>query len=723
MFKFLPNLTSQNVLDLEVPLSADAPQIPASITSKDGYRRWSLEPTTNHIFASHFVGIVETMRVSESNLPFKQVGAIFDFDTRFEGDAIAQIVQNVDPEFRPRYLTRTFSGGIRLWYVFETPILFHDAKVGLKFSDLVIKKLKIRSLFPGFDDKAAKQYGQYFEVGHNWQTVPDSGTIPLVHLEAWMGLAIVAEAGTKKRTGVTIPFEKIRDALELKYPAAWRDGWDKFVVGARGCRFWDGGNATSCIVREDGITCFTGDVGFVSWADLLGREWVEQHTDVAMGEAIENVWFEPSTNKYWRCNTNLGWQQLQKEDLRLHFRMKGIGDDRETGEVTSPMDRVLHQVQISHAVGGAFPFHFRKEDIVMANGQPFLNISRAKLAQPDLSRSGAWGDGFPNLARYYEGFYNAAEFPTQFAHALGEKMWTYRTAFAGNLQRGRVIVHAGPAGVGKTYTLTIEEYIYSILEEASRYLLGQDTFNGSLVAAPIWGVDDPVAAADSRTTATFSQMLKTIAACDNIPVRGMYRESLRLPWVGRVFVNMNDDPESIRMLPSTELSLIDKLGLYLVQRPFEGKFPSNELIKSEIPAFCQFLLEGQSFLESFVPDLFSDPRWGVKNYHHPHLLAIAESAQTSTSVEEFLNLWRKIWFSAQGNTDPFWMGNPTQLMEAIANVDTLRDIQRGVVHGPQALGRALAQLALRTNPPKWLKSHGEKRIYTIYRDDNGPQAA
>lgn len=716
MFKFLRNLSAASVEDFSLPASPSIAR--PAFESKDAFRRWCLQPDTNHVFVSAMTGLAETQRVSQTNQPLKMHGYIADFDTRFTGDPLAQIVANTDPEFRPRWISRTFSGGIRAWYVFESPMLFHDDKVGVKFTERVIRNLGVRTLFPGFDLQTTKQYWQYFEAGTDWQEVPDSGTIPLVHLEAWMQDAILVSARNDKRGRITVPFDKVKEALIAKYPGVWPGGWDSFVVGARGTRFWDGGNAQSCLVREDGITCFTGDRGFVSWGELLGREWEQRHTDEVVGAAIEGIYFECTANKYWRKLAGIGWQPLQKEDLKLHFRVSGIADERGRGETLSPVDRLIHQVQVTHSVAGTFPFHYKQADVVYVNSQPFLNTSRAVLAQPDGTASGRWGDGFPKLAAYFEGLYDREHNEEQFAHAMGALMYFYQTAYSGDVQRGRIQMHAGPPGAGKTYQLMIKEKIFGAVEDSSRYLFGQDSFNGTLCHAPLWGVDDPVSAANAKVGMVFSQMLKAVAACDNIPVRGMYREVQRLPWLGRVIVNMNDDPESIRMLPSTEINLMDKVDLYAIQRPFVGKFPSNAEIQAEIPALCTFLLEGRAWLESLVPDLFSDPRWGTKKYHHPRLVAIAQGAQTSTAVEELLRIWRKMWFSvADGDS---WTGNPTELLDAISQMDSLRDIYRTVVNSPQALGRALAQLCNREAPPTWLRSlNNSQREYSIYRHEDG----
>jgi hypothetical protein len=719
MFQYLKNLSTTQTYELSIPPQEDdLHKLPETLKSKDDYRRWCLDKDTDHIFASHFHGIVDTQRVGEANQPLRMVGYIADYDTNWTGDALEQIVSNVDVALRPRYLTRTFSGGIRLWYVFEQPVIFTDVKIGIKFTEILIRKLKARAVFPGFDDQAARQYWQYYEIGHSWQEVPASGPISTVQLEAWMFDA-VKSAKVKPKQIVNIPFEKIREALSNKYPGAWPGGWDKFEIGSRGNRFWDGGNATSCIVREDGITAFTGDVGFKSWGDLLGKEWMESNTEQVIGEAIKSLWYEPTANKYWRSGTNIGWQPMQKEDMKLHMRSFNISDAKPEGENMSPMDRVLHLVQTSHCVNGSFPFHFNPKEIVQVNGSPFLNVAKSKLAQPDASRSGEWGDGFPNIAEFYEGFYDRENHIEQFVHAMGELMHFYQTAYQGDPQRGRVLIHAGPAGAGKTFNLNIFEMLFSGTEDAASFLLGKDTFNGSLVSVPVWTVDDAVVGNDHKVTLVFSQMIKNIAACDKIPVRGMYKESVRLPWLGRVVVLMNNDPESIRLLPSTEGSLMDKVCLFQVQKAFPGrKFPTDAVIRSEIPAFCSFLLEGKPWLESFVPDLFTDPRWGTKQFHHEQLIRAAQASQISSNVEDLLALWRTGYF-AHNKEAAYWEGNPTELMESISCMESLSGLMRCVVSGPQAMGRSLAQIESREIKVGWLQFMGENRKYRIFRDDNG----
>jgi len=714
MFSYLTTLANTTVQQCTIPLSRSY-TLP-EFKTKDAYRKWSIDKDTDHLFLSPFVGIIESQRISENNVPLSMGGFIADYDAANVGDVIAQIVANTEPGLRPQWVARSYSGYYRLYYTFEQPILFGDEKVVPKFLDFVIRSLECNAILPGFDRESCKKLSQYFEVGTDWKELPDSLPIPLCTLETWMVKAIMATSHSSKGKLIA-SFDDVRTALAEKYPGGW--DWDKFAPGARGNRLWDGGNASSCIVREDGITCFTGDKPFVSWADLLSKEWVDKNTEKQVGQAIESIYFDQNSNKYWRKLNSVGWQPVQKEDLKLHFRMHGISDDKPKSEFVSPVERLLHQVQMTHAVAGTFPFHYEPREVLTVSASPFLNTSRARLAQPDASRSGRWADGFPNIAAYYEGLYDLEFNATQFARAMAEMSHFYCSAFEGKLARGRVMMHAGPAGVGKSYGLNILSEIFGGAEDASRYLCGLDAFNGSLINVPVWVVDDPVAATDHKSNMVFSQMLKSIAACDNIPVRGMFKESLRLPWLGRVVVNMNDDPESIRMLPSTEVNLMDKVALFAVKKPFEGVFPSDAVVKSEIPAFCQFMLEGRDWIDSLDPGVFTaDARWGVRRYHHPRLISAAQSAQNSTSVEELLRIWRTTFFNYH-QEKLRWVGNPTQLLDEMTQIDSLRDIYRSVINGPQALSRALAQLCLRENAPGWIKNLGSGREYAIYKNDNG----
>lgn len=719
MFRSLPNLSSSQTSLFHLPPEQEW-ALPDHLKIKEEYRPWSIQKTTQHCFVSAFTGVVETQRVSESNQPATLAGLIADYDCAHQGDFVDQITKNADT--LPLYVTTTFSGGARVWFQFEKPIRLHDDKVTKHFLDTCIKGLKLNAIFAGFDDGCFKNPAMYYEVGRDWTPIPNASPVPLTLLEGWLVKALDKSMKGASKGKVQIPFEKIKNALAEKYPGAWQGGWETFAIGSRGVRFWDGGDANSCIVREDGITCFTGDVGFVSWADLLGNHWVSKNMDEVIGKACENIFFESNSAKYWRRGTNVGWASMGREDARLHLRMMGITDEKAKGETVSPVERILSQVQTTKAVAGIFPFHYDPQDLVEVNGTPFLNTSRVKLTQPSIEHSGQWGEGFPNIAEYMEGFYDREHCPEQFACAMGELMHTYQTAYAGNLERGRVVFHAGAAGVGKTYNLNIRSWIFGGCEDASKYLLGQDSFNGTLVAAPIWVADDPVSADDHRSISTFSQLLKSIAACDSIPVRGMYRETVRLPWLGRVVVNINNDANSLRLLPNTELNLLDKVHLSYVQKPFSGRFPTKEVIKSEIPAFARFLMEGRNWLETFCPDLWSHEtavRWGVKMFHHPMLIQLAQASQISTNVEELLNLWRANWFGMHPEKD-MWEGNPTELMDSISSIDSLLQVSRGTASSVSSLSRSLQSIVSRESPPGWVRSvNAVGRQYRIYKADDG----
>lgn len=719
MFRSLQNLSATQTTPFQLPPEQEW-TMPEHLKTKEEYRSWSIQKTTQHCFVSAFTGVVETQRVSESNPPAALSGLIVDYDTAHQGDFVEQIVSNAD--ILPSFVTTTFSGGARVWYLFEKPFRLHDEKTTKFFLENIAKTLKLSGLFAGLDKGCFENPSMYYEVGRSWRPIPNSTPVPLHFLEAAMVKALDKALKNTTKGKLQVPFEKVKAALAEKFPGAWSGGWETFAVGSRGVRFWDGGDANSCIVREDGITCFTGDVGFVSWGDLLGAAWVARHTDEILGNATENIYFESNSAKYWRKNTNLGWQPMGREDARLYLRSMGLPDEKAKGEGVTAVEKALCTIQTTKAVAGMFPFHYDPQDLVEVAGQPFLNTSRIKLAPPSLDYSGAWGDGFPNIAAYMEGFYDLNDNPEQFACAMGEIMHAYQTAYAGAIERGRVVFHAGAAGVGKTYNINIRAFLFGGCEDASRYLLGHDTFNGTLVASPIWVADDPVSSDDSRSRATFSQLLKNVAACDSIPVRGMYRETIRLPWLGRIVANINDDPNSLQLLPNTEASLLDKVHLSYVRKPFEGAFPKNSIVKAEIGAFARFLMEGRDWLASLCPDVWTDSsaiRWGVKMYHHPRLIKMAQASQASTNVEELLNLWRKVYFEMYPDK-PMWEGNPTELLDSISNNDSLLQVARGTASSVSALARALQTITTRETPPGWIKSlDTTNRMYRIYRSDDG----
>jgi hypothetical protein len=415
----------------------------------------------------------------------------------------------------------------------------------------------------------------------------------------------------------------------------------------------------------------------------LAREagWTPEPPPVKPG-VLEHFYFDSPTNKFWCRGSNLGWQLLGVDATKRRLAALGVDPDKRKGDLLSAADFALDTITRTRAVDGAFPGFFRTAELIQQHGQVLLNTSRLRPLHPDAApHPEPWG--FPWLDAYLSkllGEQQKIVFCAWLAHF-------YRAALAGCPNRGLALFLAGPSGAGKSFlTKFVLRNLFGRVEEATAFLCGADQFNESLFSAPIWNVDDAIAASDTRTHARFSQAVKAAVANDEMTMRAMYRAGVKMPWNGRLIVTMNDDPESIRLLPHGEGSMVDKYILLRAGATFE-KFPDDAELLPELPHFAAWLRDMPC-----DPCVWIGGRFGILAYQQPDLVTVAQQESTTFSVLELVQTWFEGWLEA--NPRQAWEGSPTALIGLLAEDERTAGICHSMRLTPAALGRALNKLIL-----------------------------
>ena len=390
------------------------------------------------------------------------------------------------------------------------------------------------------------------------------------------------------------------------------------------------------IATATGCVCFTGDKAFVSWAEIFGHDFVRQVTDDIVGAAIMGIYYNPASNKYWRQSAAAGWQPWTKEDIRLQLGARGLGLKPPRGQELSQADHALIMIHETKTVDGVFPAFFRKGEIIWSN--------QARISTPPRSCCSGRRTIITSGVKVSLGWQNTLNDSSWVSsHIISAGYRTFTISPGGNPVRGLSLFIAGPPNAGKTFlNNAVHKLIFGSAGEATQFLIGQDQFNAFLFSCPIWTVDDAIASTEGRTQTRFSQVVKAITANDEFTMRGMYREGIRMPWTGRLIVTMNDDPESLQMLPSTETNLMDKIML-LRANATNLDFPSDEQILIELPHFTAFLRDMPK-----DPGIWVGGRFGIKPYHDPDLRQAAEDSQETTSAKELICQWAKCHFGIDG---------------------------------------------------------------------------
>ena len=215
-----------------------------------------------------------------------------------------------------------------------------------------------------------------------------------------------------------------------------------------------------------------------------------------------------------------------------------------------------------------------------------------------------------------------------------------------------------------------------------------------------------MASTDPKRHQVYSQVVKKVIANFKLPYHPKFKKAVNMPWLGRLIVTLNDDPDSIQMLPTTEHSILDKVHFFKVSATETDFSKGEENVGRELPHFA-------AFLRDFVTpkELAGDYRFGVAAYHHPELLQTAQQSSATAGIVEFLHLWRDQWFR-QDDTG-VWEGTATELIKDMGQTENLSALVGKFIPSRIILGKDLMKLV--NQGPDWISSKvsNRGRLYTI----------
>lgn len=653
-----------------------------SFPDKATFAKWCHDAHTQHVFYTLAEPENPAARGSGHNRIKFLHGLVADYD----GDPAA--IQAALPELKfapgkaPTWVTATFSGKARLLWCFERPVPVFSPDVFARLIQILSRELRLKSILPGLDEVALGNAYTPYELGTHWRQ--PAGDTRLPHAVV---LAALHDASAKAKwhaDGPQIPLEAIEAEVQRRWPGRWPG---PFTDGARGPRFWDAlaDNPTGCTLRTLGVQAWTGEARFIPWAELLGAAFVKEYRANRIGGAIDGVYFDG--RDYWQRDETGCWRpwtsEAMKRRLGVMFRLSADAPRR--GE-QSEIAQAMTTIENIHSIDGALPCLFAQETIVASSAHRYLNISRVRL-MPASGRPREWADGFPWLARYLDGLFD----DKQKAFFLSWLAHFYQHAAAGHPRKGHALFLAGPRSAGKT--LLSQRVIAPLMggfQEATRYILGETTFNESLFHAPIWAVDDAVGSADSRRHTLYSAIVKRLVANPSQEYHPKFKKALTVRFHGRLVVTLNVDEDSITMLPATDNTILDKLVVLLCRAPGIDFAEAEKTLETELPHFADYIA-AYRIPETVRRNADETVRFGHDAFFHPDLLQTANDANSSVGMKELLQKWRKYHFRA--SDAPAWSGTTMDLLEAMREIETLRESVRDVTRGSRiTAGRDLAKL-------------------------------
>lgn len=700
MFRYTPNLRTFDLLPLEDPTSFKG-SVPEGI-SKSEFREWCANQNTKHCFYTLNEGVAPSRRISVDNPINRSYGFVVDYDVPAPPDILQKLKENRRLVELPTYAHTTQSGNFRLIWEFDSALPLND-HYGRTFFRELAAALHCEGLFAGYDS-CSEATNQLYEIGANWQKLAGPLDPSIVTAALFKAFA---------RRPVRGEFDIPMDVVEQEVLSRFGDRVQSCKVGDRVPLFWinDGVDRIGGQVTEHGVVCYSDRAGsgFVGWAELLGPEFVSKFETKKVHNAVTDVWYDGK--RYYKYTAN-GLFDLPKEDLTLELRAAGLSADKRKGQRISEVENALLFIQTNNRVHGVAPVLHDKEKVVTINGNVILNSSRVKPVQP---ANEATEEDFPFLHGFFSSFLDDPDDSHPLDYLTAWMKRAYEAMHYGKLLQGQAVILVGPTGRGKSlFSNYILANLLGGVATASDFLQARTAFNKELAENPVWAVDDTASAANAQDHRKFTELLKARIANPFIETQAKYVDSMRIPHCGRVVISLNEDVQSLAVVPALDVSNADKILGFRVNPDHKPEFPDNftleATIDKELPFFARWLLDWKQ-----PEHTVGLARYGVAHYVHPFIMNAARDNGSRAPALEAIELFAKVHRAATGHTS--WRGTATELRSLFCDYPDLSGLSFGRDHYALSRGLASAEEAFRTGAPNarpvTSESRGKGKRYTI----------
>jgi hypothetical protein len=401
--------------------------------------------------------------------------------------------------------------------------------------------------------------------------------------------------------------------------------------------------------------------------------------------AFDDIWYD-GKNVFMLGGDGI-WRYEGAAFFTCSLKVRGFSDKTPRGSATSPMDVAKEYVRKHRRVDGAGPRLYHPDEIWWHGNKKFLNTATAKV-HPSNPHSGVWGEGFPRYASILDNVFVNDDYRQAFL-AWFKKF--YESAKAGNLSIGQVMVLVGPVQCFKSFL--IERLLMPAMggyADLSAIASGDGNgFNAELFHSPLAVVDDTKGSSNEAMQNRYTAIIKKLAAHGMHSYHEKFITPTMVEWKGRVVIAANDDPESIKAVPSLDMSNADKL-IALTMKAWEDNPPPQTWVGVEEAELANLL----GWLEAWsIPERFLDhgSRYGVRSFVAPE---ISNKVDSSGAYAELLEL-RDAWWHRRPIEDQKepWMGTSVELLQAWN--ETFDNIALTREWSARKLGRRMSQAANR----------------------------
>lgn len=348
----------------------------------------------------------------------------------------------------------------------------------------------------------------------------------------------------------------------------------------------------------------------------------EKKEDQKPPEHIE-VYFDVRDSGYW-YRVNGRYVKLKKGDIQMHFKDKGLRDDRWFNNIRE-IDWPLWNSQMKRLVDYAGDLAGHRAGIFKdTGGRSYLVMNEARGVWEDFKKKlpePKWFLNFiQNLLPDEQHFY----FCTWLAVALDALR-------KGTFRPGQVVFLVGPSSCGKSLLqLIVTEILGGRAANPFKYMMGITNFNENLAGAEHWIIEDPNTTTDTRARRAFGNMLKECANNVMFQISAKGKAAVDLPLFRRITVSVNDEHENVSIVPPMDASIQDKVFLFKCTPVALGNDREAiwKSVMQEVPAIRAWLL--RNFLK--IPKEYQHDRYLIGAWHHAEILRTLSDMANETRL-------------------------------------------------------------------------------------------
>lgn len=366
---------------------------------------------------------------------------------------------------------------------------------------------------------------------------------------------------------------------------------------------------------------------------------------------LPSAHYDKASKGYWFQDSKGSWMCLKEGDLVRFLSDLGYSGKPAGAEALSPAARALMKIQMEQNVDYAGPLAGYHQGLIEMEGKSVLVTDSPKIIQPvpgeftvlQMTLFHMFG---PEQLPYFEAWIKLA----------------YESLRSGKLRSGHAVVMAGPRNSGKTL---VQEIVTKVLGgrvgKPYLHMTGGSSFNSDLFGSEHLVIDDECGSTEFKSRQKLTSQFKMIAAAGSQHCHAKYATPLTLKPFWRLTVSVNDDPESLLVLPLIREDLADKIMLFKITR---HEMPMPTATNEERDAFwTRLMADLPGWLDHLVrweiPEKMRANRFGVEHYHHKEIMEALEGLSPEMKLYDLLE-------NSFGHSLNGWRGTASELETLLA---------------------------------------------------------